>query len=629
MQKAVNFFNLIIAFCLFVAACLVLGVSTFTTIYYDMHYDEDWPQYGKENIPLLIILVLLVLAAFLFLYRKKLFKEKSRLFMILGLVMITAYCLMLILSIKPRAVNDSKTLDDIINLFVQGDYSALTEKGGYLFIWPFQLGYVAFGQLMVRLFGPSNYFAWDILQLICILITIYLIYKITWELFGDKTICGIVGLLSIGALFFYNYVTYIYGDIISMAPQTIALYMMILYVKRDKIRYAVISAAAIAFAIMIKTNCEVTLIALLMILLGNGIIRTISGATHNSNSIDAISNASGKEIKEAGNSQQANNGTDQKLHHEGVHLDRKSHHERTHPDRKPTINPDRNPTINPDRKPTINPDRNPTINPDRKPTINPDRKPTINPDGKPALNSDERPALNPLITSILLAGLFLVLTFAVKTAVNTYYCNLTGLESIPEGNPSWAHIAMGLQESPLEDGWYNGYNYKVFEENDYDTAATAAAARENIMQTLQSFVARPLHGARFLTRKFTTQWADSVCISTHNLDLVSRHVENPTALGTSLVFGTGSKILIWVMNVFMPICYIGVAIYLFGILRGRKASVEEMLLLILIFGGIVFHEFWEGSSRYTMRYYIYWLPYSACGLKVLLGSINEHFKRKI
>ena len=83
------------------------------------------------------------------------------------------------------------------------------------------------------------------------------------------------------------------------------------------------------------------------------------------------------------------------------------------------------------------------------------------------------------------------------------------------------------------------------------------------------------------------------------------------------------------MNVFMPVCYIGVAIYLFGILRGRKASASEMLLLILIFGGIVFHEFWEGSSRYTMRYYIYYLPFGAYGLKVLLGFICEHIKRKI
>ncbi len=537
MKIARDIFNLIVAFCLFVAALLVLGVSSFTTIYYDMHYDEDWPQYGKENIPLLILFLALALLLYLLFYRCKLFETRKNVFVAFGLLFAGAYCLMLILSIHPQAVNDSKTLDNIINSFMDGDYSSLTEKGGYLFTWPFQLGYVGLGQIMAFVFGKSNYFAWDILQLICVLITIFLIYRITWEMFEDETVVGIAGLLSAGALFFYNYVTYIYGDIISMAPQTLALYMMILYIKRRKIRYAVISAVSIAAAIVIKTNCEVTLIALVMILL----MSMIPEDTETAASVGPAHNA--RYFQKSGD-----------VHGTGTAFRRAA----------------------------------------------------------------ER---------ILLTVLFLVCTFAAKNAVDGYYRTLTGIDRIPDGNPAWAHIAMGLQESPLEDGWYNGYNYQVFEENNYDTDATAKAAQQNIKETLATFTERPLHGARFLVRKFTTQWADSVCISTHNLDLVSRHVENPTALGTWLVFGTGSKILIWVMNIFMPLCYIGVAVYLFEILKGRKVPTQQMLLLILILGGIAFHEFWEGSSRYTMRYYIYWLPYGACGLKVLLGRITEHKKR--
>ncbi|MBQ8032067.1 MAG: hypothetical protein IJ260_11160, partial [Butyrivibrio sp.] len=74
------------------------------------------------------------------------------------------------------------------------------------------------------------------------------------------------------------------------------------------------------------------------------------------------------------------------------------------------------------------------------------------------------------------------------------------------------------------------------------------------------------------------------------------------------------------MNVFMPVCYIGVAAYLWGALRGRSVTHQEMLILILIFGGIVLHECWEGSSRYAMRYYIYWLPYAASGIKALFSK---------
>ena len=521
MKKIINGINLIVVFCLMVAAAIVLAVSSVTTIYYEMHSDNDQPLYGSENIPLLALFVVGVLLVFFLIYRIGLFKI-SRLFAVAGILFVTAYCLMLILAIHPQAVNDSKTLDDIINSFAAGDYSSLTQPGGYLFIWPFQLGYVAFGQLMVSLFGQSNYFAWDLLQLICIQVTMVLIYLITREIFEDEKVAGMAMLMSFGALFFYNYVTYIYGDIISMLPQTLALYLMVRFVKTDRAIYGAASAICTAAAIVIKTNCEIALIALLMILLGSA--------------WDGHGQESG--------------------------------------------------------------------------------------------NSGKESAFAPrLVKRIILAALFLAFTFGAKTGVDAYFCDLTGLDKIPDGNPAWAHIAMGLQESELEDGWFNGYNYRVFEENNYDTEATAAAARENISNTLSGFAADPGAGVRFFLRKFTTQWADPVCVSTHNLDLVSRHVENQPQLCDFLVFGKGSRMMQWVMNVFMTVCYLGVFVCMIHFLRKKELSSSRMLLLILIFGGICFHEFWEGSSRYAMRYYIYWLPYAACGLEVIFGYICKHKKR--
>ncbi len=523
IQKFSRGFNLIIVFCLLVASIIVLAVSSVTTIYYNMHDENDWPHYGRENIPLLLIFVALTFALLFFLYKKHVF-EKERLLTVISLVFILGYCLMLILSITPQAVNDSKLIDDVINQFATGDYSSLTEPGGYLFTWPFQLGYVGFGQIMYDLFGPSNYFAWDMVQLLSVLITIFLLGRITWELFEDKVVCGIMFVIACGALFFFNYVTYIYGDILSMAPQTLALYMMILFLKRDRLRYGILSAVSIAAAVVIKTNCEIALIALVMIL----VLSLVAGKATNGKVTDA------KKIREA------------------VMGGR-------------------------------------------------------------------------IVRSLVVIALMIALTFAFKGAVNAHYRSITGLEAIPDGSPSWSHIAMGLQdEGSLEPGWYNGYNYHVFAECGYDSETTAMMAKENIRKTLSVFAKRPLHAGKFFFRKFTTQWADSVCISTHNLDLVSRHVDKQSPLRDYLVFGsdTGCPVLVWIMNVFMPVCYIGVAIYLTGILKGRKVSQQEMLILILIFGGIVFHELWEGSSRYAMRYYIYWLPYAAYGIKTLLEKVS-------
>ena len=88
---------------------------------------------------------------------------------------------------------------------------------------------------------------------------------------GSQKEDGIMSLLSMGALFFYNYVTYIYGDFLSMGPQTLALYLMIRYMKTGEQRYGLCSGLSIAVAVMLKTNCKITVIALIMMLLFNSI----------------------------------------------------------------------------------------------------------------------------------------------------------------------------------------------------------------------------------------------------------------------------------------------------------------------------------------------------------------------
>ena len=494
-------FGQLIVIALAFTSVAVFVTSLLTSIYYEMHEDVDFPRYRGENVPVLLIAMACVFIVFLLLSRSHMISTNTPI--IIALVFCAAYCMTLILAIKPLPVDDSKLIDNALLEFAQGNYSALTEKSGYLYIWPFQLGYFLFGETMDRLFGHGNYLVWDIIQVIVILITVFLLYLITLELFEDRRVSGIMAFLSMGMLFFYNYSTYIYGDILSMAPQTMALYLMVLYLKRRNAGYAFLSAPFIALAIMIKTNCEITLIAMVMLVL---------------------------------------------------------------------------------------------------------------------LDFAKRPSVKEVLSKIVIIAAMLVCVWGVKYAVNQHYMELTGIDSIPGGSPAVSHIMMGLQESELEDGWYNGYNYMAFAVNDSDTEKTKAYVTEELMERLSLFAHHPRYFARFMTRKFLTQWADSVCISTHNLDLVSRHVENPTELKDFIVFGKGSIILEWIMNVFMSVCYLCVVVYLITRIRDRRTSLPELLLLILIFGGIAFHQFWEGSSRYAMRYYVYWLPYAAYGMKTLLSK---------
>lgn len=49
---------------------LILGVSLFTTVYYDLHQEADLPRFGNENIPLLLLLTAAAIGLVYLLSRK-------------------------------------------------------------------------------------------------------------------------------------------------------------------------------------------------------------------------------------------------------------------------------------------------------------------------------------------------------------------------------------------------------------------------------------------------------------------------------------------------------------------------------------------------------------------------------
>ena len=115
-----------------------------------------------------------------------------------------------------------------------------------------------------------------------------------------------------------------------------------------------------------------------------------------------------------------------------------------------------------------------------------------------------------------------------------------------------------------------------------------------------------------------TQWADPSFVSMRNLELASRHVEGHGRIVNSLIYGRGMHLCYFVMRISMFLIYLGTLLYCISVFRAKKLSSLQGFLILYIFGGMLFHEIWEGSSRYTMRYYIYLLPYASFGLMLLL-----------
>ncbi len=431
-----------------------------------------------------------------------------------------------VISIRGNATNDGLFLDQIINEFMQGDYSALN-PGGYLSVYPFQIGYVMLGQLLYLLVGPSNYLAYQILNIVSILITLYCLDRITWELFHDDRICNVMDILSMGAVFLYVYATLIYNDIWSLAPQFAAIYLEMCYLNQRKIRHAVGSVLCIAFACLLKTNCYVALLAMVFTMILSSI---------------------------------------RLLGHENV-------------------------------------------------------------------ESDDIRKGKLILERIVIIVCMIFVTFLLSGVVKEAYKKKAGLEQFPSGTPSMAYFAMGLQETTdegvVKNGWYNGYNANILAVNSYDTAKASEEAKRDLIVRLGELTENPKSLIKFMGVKFIQQWGDETCTSLREMEETARHVENPKSVAQWLTLGGGRTILRWVMNVYQSIIYLGMVCAIAIVFKRWLISKEEVnknttekwrieinlaFLVMFIFGGMLFHEIWEASGRYIIRYYLAMLPLAAYGL---------------
>ena len=253
-----------------IAFALLLAFGLVYTVYFDIYANSDNPVAGKENLLLLAFLTVICLIVIYFIvYHTNVLsadKKISRLLTCL-LVFTAVVCLYLIYGVKGQPNSDAAQVGNAVEAFLNGDFSELSEVGSYFCLCPHQLGYAAAEMLISVIFGRNNYVAYEIVNVISILITLYVLYKISSELFENKGVRGITVILSFGMLYLYLYSTYFYGDIWSLAPEIAAIHFAIVYMKRRRVCDVILCGLTIGLACLLKNNCVIALIAIVIVLL--------------------------------------------------------------------------------------------------------------------------------------------------------------------------------------------------------------------------------------------------------------------------------------------------------------------------------------------------------------------------
>lgn len=228
------------------------------------------------------------------------------------------------------------------------------------------------------------------------------------------------------------------------------------------------------------------------------------------------------------------------------------------------------------------------------------------------------PALKRGITIGVIALTFLLPPLVQKATEQTI-----GVE-IGKGIPAVTWIALGLQDSRTDDvhidiyrkrlpGWFNGYSESLWEQSGHDTETTAQASRALIKELIHTRWNEPGHGVHFFATKVASSWLEPTYQSLFVAYLPGDgDFFSFTPLYSLYEGGHAHQLLTTALRGIAFLIFLGTGIHTFTeiVIRQRQLSAATAIS-IAIFGGFLFHLFWETKSAYIYPYMMLATPLAA------------------
>lgn len=193
------------------------------------------------------------------------------------------------------------------------------------------------------------------------------------------------------------------------------------------------------------------------------------------------------------------------------------------------------------------------------------------------------------------------------------------------GETFWAWIAMGLQTGPLAPGWYNEYNDMLYVLHQFDNSAIRQEALASIGDSFAQFLRQPSFAVHFFGLKTISQW----CEPTYATFWISKNALTdhlaPDWVQTCYAGPVHDALVLWA-DALQTLLYAGAAATLWK--RRKSWSAEQLIPALVLFGGFVFHTFWEAKSLYIINYSVLLVPYAAQGLCDISCFLSGHLYKK-
>lgn len=234
--------------------------------------------------------------------------------------------------------------------------------------------------------------------------------------------------------------------------------------------------------------------------------------------------------------------------------------------------------------------------------------------------------------------------------VTAYYKHVSGY-NFGVGTPYMSYLAMGLQESKSDraPGWYNGYVWDLYIDNDSDSDVATQLSKEYIKQRVPELLANPNYTFHFFREKIAAAWCDPLyqAVWSGPTPEEERDLTSDPVLRNIYRGGRLYEVIEAYMNALNVLIFAGALAFIFrkhvfrlsaklyrqsesqpaGSIDADRSEAIWFYLIYFI-GGFIFHGISEAKGQYSFMYVYCLIPYLAYMLSNAAMSLKPTAKKR-
>lgn len=231
--------------------------------------------------------------------------------------------------------------------------------------------------------------------------------------------------------------------------------------------------------------------------------------------------------------------------------------------------------------------------------------------------------------------IFIIVTIMITILSTPMIYKLTEAftgKKVNDGIPMITYIAMGISENKNRSpGWYNDdFNVEtVYIENNNDSVATSEYSKREIVNRLKFFIKNPSEFIEYYNEKIYSTWLEptfqSLWFSSsmdETTDEIIEYYSNHKLI-PSMLSGKISELIIKFLDIYQIIIYAFTVISIAISIKNKELNEKNIILILVFFGGFLFHILWETKSVYVIPYFYVLIPVAADGISKILDIINR------